>query len=814
MNFPEIEWLLISRLLLVVLLHFIWQATLVCLVVVVVRSAIHPRNFRARYATSVVGLLLIVVSTLATAGYYCVTDSAVARLVPVDLTASSMSMEPLESASMIEALESQFLAVFGWFDTHRALWLGVWLVGVLLLIGRLTWSLAFCIQLRRSRMPLPPHLERLALEVKAKLRLTRNIVVASSHKVSQAVATGIIKPVVLIPASWVTELPVSALEAVLAHELAHVKRWDLWINLLQRLTETVFFFHPLVWWLSRTISTEREICCDQLAIHATGKPMKYVETLAQVANGTSSENSEIQFGTAFNGGKNMKLLRRAKMILEPGSIDAGSPFRAFTLVLCVGMLVSLGSYAYCSFPEPAAAPVQEEDDEREILERIDLLVTDLELEEQENEEIHQLQELHLQFSTEDGTDRSAIARQLRRLADQLEAGDRHLPHGRIHLHEKGPREVRDRVRLREDIHPDRRRVRIHVRDQDQVDVELHPEVRAENVRRFQVDDNQDGPHRIFRLRDPDHRHRRIELHERQSDQGEERFMWKVEGRELELHEHQDDRERGDFRWELEDGELELHEFQGDVLGVEVENVKQKPQRRRVLDLRHWHDEEVEERNDGRRGVRLKIREFPGETSQDGLEETLRHLQNEMEQLRREVRELKSRKKTTSSEFRFGRPVQSRQEIRLDIARIQEVNSDRDLRLHRETENQDSGDRTDLSEIPLVARLMLNVSPRIVVDKLQNREEKPQPEGAKLDFQFKFEDEIEEQPKQRRRIRERRDPELAKVAESALHAWTFKAGETLLLDKVHDRSESDNVDSVHESVRAWVLGDDKEQDSDK
>ena len=70
------------------------------------------------------------------------------------------------------------------------------------------------------------------------------------ERISQAMAVGIFKPMVLLPASWISELPSDVLEAVIAHELAHLRRWDLPINFMQRLLETLLFFHPAVWWVA------------------------------------------------------------------------------------------------------------------------------------------------------------------------------------------------------------------------------------------------------------------------------------------------------------------------------------------------------------------------------------------------------------------------------------------------------------------------------------------------------------------------------------------------------------------------------------
>ena len=101
------------------------------------------------------------------------------------------------------------------------------------------------------------------------------------RRVAEAVAIGLFKPMILLPAAWLSELPPDMLEAVLAHELAHVRRLDLWVNLLQRLVETLLFYHPAMWWLSHRLRTERELCCDELAATVTNDRVRYAETLEQ-----------------------------------------------------------------------------------------------------------------------------------------------------------------------------------------------------------------------------------------------------------------------------------------------------------------------------------------------------------------------------------------------------------------------------------------------------------------------------------------------------------------------------------------------------
>src|SRR5207237_1869978 len=99
-----------------------------------------------------------------------------------------------------------------------------------------------------------------------RLRLRQAARVLQSTLVQTAVVVGYFRPVILLPVSVVTGLSAAQLDAILAHELAHIRRHDYLVNLLQTLVETVFFYHPAVWWLSNQVRNEREICCDDIAV--------------------------------------------------------------------------------------------------------------------------------------------------------------------------------------------------------------------------------------------------------------------------------------------------------------------------------------------------------------------------------------------------------------------------------------------------------------------------------------------------------------------------------------------------------------------
>ncbi len=101
-----------------------------------------------------------------------------------------------------------------------------------------------------------------------------------SRAIKSHVTTGFLKPVILVPASMISGLSPEQIYAILAHELAHIRRNDYIINVIQTLIETIFFFHPAIWYISVQIRKERENACDDIAVELTGDKVNYAKTLA------------------------------------------------------------------------------------------------------------------------------------------------------------------------------------------------------------------------------------------------------------------------------------------------------------------------------------------------------------------------------------------------------------------------------------------------------------------------------------------------------------------------------------------------------
>jgi beta-lactamase regulating signal transducer with metallopeptidase domain len=125
-----------------------------------------------------------------------------------------------------------------------------------------------------------------------------------------------LKPVVLLPVSLVSSIPLPQLEAILAHELAHIRRHDFIINLAQTLMETLFFYHPAIWWLSRRIRVEREHCCDDLVVKLFNNGVDYGRALLAIEQ-LQSQRTVLSLGAA--DGSLLGRIRRISGATSPQS---------------------------------------------------------------------------------------------------------------------------------------------------------------------------------------------------------------------------------------------------------------------------------------------------------------------------------------------------------------------------------------------------------------------------------------------------------------------------------------------------------------
>lgn len=210
----------------------------------------------------------------------------------------------------------------------------VWIIGVLMLS---VWNCAAWWSAQRLRVrgtiPVTARIEQTAARLAEQLGIRRAIRLFQSTIVQSPVVVGAWKPIILLPMSLVLELPPDQLEALIAHELAHILRRDYSINLLQTAIETLLFYHPAVWWISAQVRRERENCCDDIAIRLTHSRTTYVQALAAVVGASS-----VTALPAANGGHLLNRIRRVIGLSTPQAVHP-SRWLVGMLMLFVGAFV-------------------------------------------------------------------------------------------------------------------------------------------------------------------------------------------------------------------------------------------------------------------------------------------------------------------------------------------------------------------------------------------------------------------------------------------------------------------------------------------
>lgn len=292
------------------LVHFVWQGAMVGVALWAGMMLFRAQRAQVRYALSLAALCAMGLCPVVTflAGDRPDSGEPAREVAPASaVAATEVAGSPREPAGAAQPP--------AWASVQRVqpYVLLAWLVGVSVLGLRMVVGYVGTTWLRRQGRSISSELGQRVAEIGRALGVSAIGRVLASVRVRDAIVVGFWRPIVLVPASWLTELPPHVLEAVIAHELAHIRRWDLWASLVQRVVETLFFYHPMVWRLSQRVDLEREMCCDDLAVAATGERVGYVSALESVARMSAMPSAAL--AASFGGRRKMDLLSRVRYVL-------------------------------------------------------------------------------------------------------------------------------------------------------------------------------------------------------------------------------------------------------------------------------------------------------------------------------------------------------------------------------------------------------------------------------------------------------------------------------------------------------------------
>jgi beta-lactamase regulating signal transducer with metallopeptidase domain len=271
------------------LVHFCWQAAAIELLYWLTDAVLRTARSQTRYVLALGTMLLMLGSALATFAYEETQGGAALSsspgafssptMVAIGATISS-DLAPLAGLKTAGATTQPVLLPLSQFLP----WLDVaWLLGVACLSTRTVGGWRLIHRLRRSALLEAPEVVYVNfVRLCERLGITRQVSLYISQHIQGPLAIGIVRSLVILPASALMALSPEQLEAVLAHELAHVRRADYFWNLIQTMVETLLFFHPAVWWLGRRLRQQRELCCDDVAVESCADPLVYATALLRL----------------------------------------------------------------------------------------------------------------------------------------------------------------------------------------------------------------------------------------------------------------------------------------------------------------------------------------------------------------------------------------------------------------------------------------------------------------------------------------------------------------------------------------------------
>jgi beta-lactamase regulating signal transducer with metallopeptidase domain len=262
------------------LAHSLWQNAIVGLVLWVVLVALRHRTASARYLASCGALAVMAALPIMTALVLSQPPVPVASFAPTTAPVAVASDSMLPSVPM-------WVEADGWqanrLATLKPWLLPLWLAGVLVCSLRLMLASMHTVALRRQCAVEQGPIAAVVSKLAARMGVRRSISVRVAPTTMAPATVGLFRPVILLSSATVLGISPQQLEAVLAHELAHIRRHDYLVNVLQMIVETLFFYHPAIWWASRRIRIERELCCDDEAVQACGDVVCYAQALTSVA---------------------------------------------------------------------------------------------------------------------------------------------------------------------------------------------------------------------------------------------------------------------------------------------------------------------------------------------------------------------------------------------------------------------------------------------------------------------------------------------------------------------------------------------------
>ncbi len=323
------------------LVHSFWQLILIAALLWLVLKLAHKTKPAIKYGFSIVALLLSFLVVLGTFLYQLDLEK------PTEAGLASVDVEFLFNESSTvqpsETIRSSVQDFTFWIDQNLALLVNVWFLGVLLFLFKFVNSLSEIRTLRKTSKSLPDfQIQKIVYRLAEKMGVKPEVQLRITESGISPLTFGTLKPVILFPAGLLFQLSPIQLEAIIAHELAHVKRNDYLVNLLLSGLEVIFFYHPCYWWMNNSLKELRENAADDLVMQAGIEPKNLATSLAEILNFAKQNPPELALAAGKK--RNPTLQRIKRMLGYPSQNYPQNPIISLpmllTLLLSAGLMAS------------------------------------------------------------------------------------------------------------------------------------------------------------------------------------------------------------------------------------------------------------------------------------------------------------------------------------------------------------------------------------------------------------------------------------------------------------------------------------------
>lgn len=339
------------------LIHSLWQGLIIYVALYLILNIFPDISARIKYYLSFGALTAMVLWFANT--WITEYQQLKGFIVYISGTTTELAVTNTHSVKTLAAAQHSSVAgsMLPTLERYFPILIVAYAIGLSFMLSRFLISL---LQVQRLKtmgtIPLAPQYYNLLTDCKNRLGIARNIQLYLSNRVSTPMMLGAIKPIILLPLATINHLTIEQMEAIIMHELAHIKRHDYLLNIFQTVAETILFFNPCIWLISAIIRREREHCCDDLVLTGTNNPLPYAKALA-ILEGSRLNNNALALGAT--GHKNL-LLTRIKRIMEMKKQNINRSQLAIIIAIIITITFSIAMFTFTpSFAQKSKKQEQE-----------------------------------------------------------------------------------------------------------------------------------------------------------------------------------------------------------------------------------------------------------------------------------------------------------------------------------------------------------------------------------------------------------------------------------------------------------------------